>query len=213
MTARATVAPVQTAPATAADGDATSKALHQLFTDEQAFTWKEHPLSASYDGQRAYDDRLESDLPADFKRRAEANAAFLERLHAIDRAQLGGEDRISYDLFDFILKYRVKLASYKEWRAPLNSDSGFHTDVMQMYEAADTQSATGYEHYIARLKDVRRYFAENIANMRQGLKDGYTLPAEILAGVASIIAAEQFTDPEDSPLYGPFKAFPDSISA
>ena len=188
-----------------------SKALHQLFADEQAFTWKEHPLTASYEGQRAYDDRLESTLPTDFERRADANAKFLERLHAIDSGSLSGEDRISYDLFDFILTYRVKFAAYKEWRAPLVSDSGFHTDVMQMHEAADTQSLAGYEHYIARLRDVKRYFAENITNMRQGLKDGYTLPADTLPGVASIIEALQFTNPEDSPLYGPFKAFPDSI--
>ena len=199
--------------AAAPPDDGVSKALHQLFTDEQAFTWKEDPLTASYDGQRTYDDRLESDQPADFERRAKANQQFLERLHAIDPAQLSGEDQISYGLFDFIVTSRVKFAAYEEWRAPLNSDSGFHTAVMQMHEAADTQSVTGYERYIARLKDVKRYFAENIANMRQGLKEGYTLPAEILPGVASIIEAEQFTNPEDSPLYGPFKSFPDFIAA
>jgi uncharacterized protein (DUF885 family) len=49
--------------------------------------------------------------------------------------------------------------------------------------------------------------------MRQGSKDGYTLPAAILPGVASIIEAQQFANPEDSPLYGPFKAFPPSIPA
>jgi uncharacterized protein (DUF885 family) len=190
----------------------TSGELHRLFTDEQAFTWKEDPLSASYDGQRMYDDRLESDTPADFQRRRGANEEFLQRLHAIDRTQLSAEDRISYDLFDFILSTRVGFARYAEWRTPLNSDSGFHTAVMQMHEAADRQSVAGYEHYVARLKDVRRYFAENIANMRQGLEDGYTLPAEILPGVASIIEAEQFTNPEDSPLYGPFKSFPDWMS-
>ena len=200
------------APA-AAGGDPASEALHRLFGDEQAFTWREDPLTASYEGQRAGDDRLESDLRADFERRAKANAAFIERLHAIDRAQLDRADRISYDLFDFILTYRVRFAAHKEWRAPLNSDSGFHTAVMQMHEAADTQSVRGYEHYIARLKDVPRYFAENVANMRQGLKDGYTLPADILPGIASIIDAEQFVRPEDSPLYGPFKAFPDLIPA
>jgi uncharacterized protein (DUF885 family) len=190
-----------------------SKALFQLFTEEQAFAWKEDPLTASYEGQRAYDDRLESALPADFERRAGAYATFLDRLHAIDRARLSGEDQISYDLFDFILTYRVKFAAYNEWRAPLYSDSGFHTAVMQMDEAADTQSVIGYERYISRLNDVKRYFAENIANMRQGLKDGYTLPAAILPGVASIIEAQQFANPEDSPLYGPFKALPHFIPA
>jgi uncharacterized protein (DUF885 family) len=193
--------------------DTTTKTLFQLFSDEQAFTWKEDPLRASYEGQRAYDDRLESDLPADFERRAGAYATFLERLHAIDRAQLSSEDQISYELFDFILTSRVKFAAYKEWRAPLDSDSGFHSDVMEMHEAADTRSVTGYERYIGRLNDVKRYFAENIANMRQGLKDGYTLPAAILPGVALNIDAQQFTEPEDSPLYRPFKTFPNTIPA
>ena len=193
--------------------DTASKAISQLFTEEQAFTWQEDPLTASYEGQRAYDDRLESALPADFERRAGVYAKFLDRLRAIDRARLSGEDQISYDLFDFILTCRVKFAAYKEWRAPLYSDSGFHTAVMQMHEAADTQNVIGYERYISRLNDVKRYFAENIANMRQGLKDGYTLPAAILPGVASIIDAQQFADPEDSPLYGPFKAFPHLIPA
>src|SRR5215471_680680 len=187
------------------------ESLSQLFADEQAFTWKEDPFAASYDGQRAYDDQLESALPADLERRSRAYAKFLERLRAIDRARLNGEDQISCDLFDFILTYRVKFAAYREWRAPLYSDSGFHTAVMQMHEAADTRSAIGYEHYISRLNEVKRYFAENIANMRQGLKDGYTLPAAILPGVASIIEAQQFVNAEDSPLYGPFKAFPHSI--
>jgi uncharacterized protein (DUF885 family) len=193
--------------------DIAGKTLFQLFTDEQVFSWNEDPLTASYEGQRRYEDRLASCLPADFERRADAYAKFLTRLHAIDHAQLSREDQVSYDLFDFILTYRVKFAAYKEWRAPLYSDSGFHTEVMQMHEAADTQSVPGCERYVARLNDVKRYFAENIANMRQGLKEGYTLPADILPGVASVIEAEQFTNPEDSPLYGPFKAFRQSIPA
>ncbi len=41
-----------------------------------------------------------------------------------------------------------------------------------------------YENYIARLEDVPRYFGENIANVRTGIADGFTLPAEILAGVS-----------------------------
>ena len=193
--------------------DTANRTLLQLFTDEQAFTWKEEPLRASYEGQRAYDDRLESNLPEDFERRAVAYARFLERLRAIDRAQLSSQDQVSYDLFDFVLTYRVKFAAYQEWRAPLDSDSGFHTDAMEMHEAADTGSVIGYERYIARLHDVKRYFAENIANMRLGLKDGYTLPADILPGVASNIEAHQFASPEDSPLYGPFKGFPPFIPA
>lgn len=199
-----------TRPAT--NDPARNAALHQLFSDEQEFSWRESPLGASYDGIRKYDDRLGSDLPDAYARREAADRKFLERLHAIDRTKLSATDQVSYDLFDFVLTNRVKFYAYKDWRAPLNSDSGFHTGIMQMDEAADTQTVEGYENYIKRLRDVPRNFAENIANMRQGLKDGWTLPAEILPGVASIIAAQQFTNPEDVPLYAPFKKFPGFFS-
>jgi uncharacterized protein (DUF885 family) len=206
------IAGLRSALPEAASATGPGAALHRLFDDEQEFTWREDPLTASYDGVRRYDDRLSSDTPADFERRAAANAEFLKRLHAIDRAQLGREDRISYDLFEFILTSRIGFARYREWRTPLNSDSGFHTSVMQMHEAADTRSVQGYERYVARLNDVKRSFAENMANMRQGLEDAHTLPASILPGVASIIEAEQFENPEDSPLYDPFESFPELIS-
>ena len=37
--------------------DTAHKTLLQLFSDEQAYTWKEDPLAASYEGQRTYDER------------------------------------------------------------------------------------------------------------------------------------------------------------
>jgi len=42
-----------------------------------------------------------------------------------------------------------------EWRTPLNSDSGFHTAVMQMDEAADIQ-ALSYELGEIKICDLRR---------------------------------------------------------
>jgi uncharacterized protein (DUF885 family) len=47
--------------------------------------------------------------------------------------------------------------------------------------------------------------------MRQGLRDGFTLPAEILPGISSIVAAEQFAKPEDSPFFAPFANFPTTV--
>jgi uncharacterized protein (DUF885 family) len=191
---------------------APAKALHQLFTDEQEFSWREDPLSASHDGNHAYDDRLPSATAADFARREKQNQEFQTRLQGINRAKLSLDDQISYDLFSFVLTYRNKFAAYRDWRTPLSSDSGFHTDIIQMYELTPALTVADYQRYIARLRDVPRYFAENIANMRQGIKDGYTLPAAVLAGVSSGIAAEQAKTAADSPLLAPFKKFPNSIS-
>ena len=188
---------------TSALADGPGDALQRLFDDERDFLWRADPLAATYDGIHDYDDRLPSVTPADQQRRVEADREFLRRLRAIDRAALGPQEQVSYDLFDFMVTQRLALAGHHEWRMPLTSDSGFHADVLFLHELANPRSTSDYERYIARLRDLPRYFDENIANMRQGLRDGFTLPAEVLPGISTVVAAEQFARPEDSPFFEP----------
>jgi len=200
---------LQVAPFATAD-DAKS-ALERLFADERAFTWREDPLSATGDGIHDYDDRLPAVTPADQVRRLEADRGFIGRLHGIDRAALGEFDAVSYDLFDFMVSQRIILAKYRDWRTPLTSDSGFYADLLQLHALHSPRTARDYENYIKRLQDVPRYFGENIANMRQGIADGFTLPSEVLPGIASVIAGAQYAKPEDSPFWIPFAEFPATV--
>jgi uncharacterized protein (DUF885 family) len=189
-----------------------SETLRQLFADEREFLWREDPLAATTDGVHTYDDRLPSVTPATQTRRLDADRGFLQRLHAVDRAALTPSEQVSYSLFEFMVAQRVALAGHREWRAPLNSDSGFHADILFMHELANPRTTVDYEHYIARLNDLPRYFDENIANMRLGMREGFTLPAEILDGVSKVIAGEQFAKPEDCPLFRPFASFPPTVA-
>lgn len=190
-----------------------SQALSQLFDDERAFTWREDPLSATSDGMRQYDDRLPSVTPADFARQALQNQQFLTRLRAIDRAQLSHQEQVSYDLFAFMAGQRVIFARYNDWRLPMNSDSGFYSEILQLHAGMPLRTAGDYENYIARLNDVPRYFAEHTANMRQGVRDGFTLPAEIIGGVRETIAGWRFDSVEATPWWQPFANFPAGVSA
>lgn len=197
--------------AAAAFAQTPAAALQRLFDDERAFLWRADPLAADADGVHSYDDRLPSVTPAAQLQRLQADQAFLERLHAIDRSALSPQQQVSYQLFDFMVSQRATLAAHREWRAPLNSDSGFHADVLFMHELTTLRSSADYERYIKRLQDLPRYFDENIANMRLGLREGFTLPAEILKGLSAVIAAEQFKRAEDCPLYRPFAQFPAGV--
>ena len=185
--------------------------LQQLFADERAFTWRADPLAATSDGVHEYDDRLPSVTPADQARLLEADRDFLARLRAIDRGALSDFDAVSYDLFEFMLAQRVTFGRYREWRVPLVSDSGFYTSILQLHDLQAPRTSKDYENYIARLGEVPRYFRENIANMRQGIADGFVLPAEVMPGISSVVAAAQFTNAEDSPFWVPFARFPESV--
>jgi uncharacterized protein (DUF885 family) len=127
-----------------AAADPAASALQKLFTDERAFVWREDPLSATYDGVHDYDDRLPAVTPVNQARRLEADRAFLQRLAAIDRSQLSNFDLVSYDLFEFMVSERVVLAGYREWRTPLNSDSGFYAEILQLHDTHAPRSVHDY---------------------------------------------------------------------
>ena len=186
--------------------------LAQLFADERTFAWREDPLTATSEGVRTYDDRLPSVTPEAQARRLAADEDFLRRLHGIDRAGLSAQEQISYDIFEFMVASRVTLAQYCEWRLPFNSDSGFFSDLLQLDSLVDPQTTKQYEDYIARLSDVPRYFDENIANARSGIRDGFTLPAAVIDGVSSIVAGAQYKSPEDMPFWRPFTSFPERVA-
>ena len=190
-----------------------SQTLTQLFNDERAAVWREDPLTATGDGIHDYDDRLASVTPQAQARRTAADRQFLTRLHAINRTSLSHQEQISYDLFDFMVDQRVKLARYDEWRLPLNSDSGFYTEILQLHDTVSPRTTRDYENYIARLNDVPRYFRENMENMRQGVRDGFTMPGEIIEGVSSVVGALNYARPEDTPLWAPFADYPDTVPA
>ncbi len=185
--------------------------LERLFADERAFTWREDPLAATADGVHTHDDRLPGVTPADQARRLAADREFLARLQAIDRSALTEFDAVSYDLFAFMVAQRVALGQYREWRAPLNSDSGFYADILQLHDLQAPRTVKDYENYLARLADVPRYFDENVANMRLGIADGFVLPAEIIPGISNVIAAAQYATVDESPFWIPFAEFPATI--
>lgn len=104
-------------------------ALRRLIDEQWAEDLRANPLDATSAGESRYNDRLPDASPAAYERAARADAAFLARLRAIDRAALAPEDRLNRDLLEFVLQHRVALAPYRAWRTPLVSDDGFHIEV------------------------------------------------------------------------------------
>ena len=190
-----------------------SAELARLLDDERAFSWREDPLGATADGVRRYDDRLPTVTPDAQRRRRTADEEFLRRLEAIKREDLSAQQQKSHELFEFMVASRLALARYDEWRLPFNSDSGFFSDLLQLDSLVDPRTAEQYANYIARLNDVPRYFDEQVSNIRTGIRDGFTLPAIVLAGVSQVVASAQYAAAEDTPFWRPFARFPEVITS
>src|SRR5437763_12914133 len=85
-----------------------------------------------------------------------------------------------------------------------NSDAAFWTD-LDYAARRPFKSLTDYKNWIAQLRDVPRYFREQIANMRAGLARGFTPPQLTLQGREKSIATIADGKPEENLLYTPFR--------
>jgi uncharacterized protein (DUF885 family) len=148
--------------------------------------------------------------PASNLRRAGHLQALLAQLDAIPAAQLSADERTNAAVLRQILNSAISDAKFREWEMPANSDSNFWT---YLDERNPLDTADAYKRYIGRLRDIPRYFDENVANMRAGLKRGFTPPQVTIVGREGSLAAFIKTEPKDSPFYAAFKQMPSNISA
>ncbi len=193
-------------------GEIAVAALDVLIADEWANRLVENPAFASSMGVTDYNSKLPSAAAEDHARRLLQDEAFLSRLEGIARTSLGEEDRLNYDLLGFVLRDRVARASWRPWRVPFSSDSGFHTWLTRMADSMPFRTVADYENYLSRLGAIPTYFEQNIANMRQGLADGFTMPRAILGGLAPTMSAQVKDNAGDSAFFKPFLDFPETMN-
>lgn len=190
---------------------AAAEAPSAIFDDYWKMTLAEDPFSATASGVSDHNDRVPAVAPEDQARRLDQAQAFLDRLEALDPAAMTADDKLNADLLRFILKHDIALAEFRPWRIPFLSDSGFHNSMGYVVAATTFRTESDYSAYLKRLRGLPAYIDQNIANMRDGLADGFAQPKEIMAGILPSFEAQASPAPADHPLYDPFKRIPASV--
>ena len=194
--------PAAVAPASA---DARLKTLYEAYAD---WSQKQFGFYEDAKGENQQAGYLPKVDPASQLARAEYLKGLLAQLDAIPAAQLSAGERVNAGVLRTILEAAISDANFREWEMPVNSDSNFWT---YLDERNPLDDADAYKRYIARLRDIPRYFDEQTANMRAGMKRGFTPPQVTLVGREGSIASFIKTDAEDSAFYAPFKQMPSTI--
>lgn len=195
---------------------ATSSAdrLHALVDREWSWRLHESPLLATSVGVHDSDDRLDHVDAATQQRHLEHWRAIAAELAAVPGDQLPVADRVTRAVLAEEVRADIAEIEHRAYLMPLVGDSGFYMDIAQLPRGHVYRTVTDYEHYLARLRDLPRYFDENIALMREGLSRGLTTPQVVLAGRDT--AARQHAevaDPTQSVFYAPFNQIPATIPA
>ena len=142
-------------------------------------------------------------------RRAEHFRQLLQQLSAIPAGQLSADEQVNAAVFRTLLENNISEAHFRLWEMPFNSDSSFWT-----YLDSDRLDDAGeFQRYIARMREIPRYFDEQIANMRASLARGFSVPRATLEGRDASIAAFLAADVTKSPFYKAFETMPATIPA
>lgn len=202
----ATISPTPARAPQAVQADSADAQLRALYEAEWA--WRQQELARGND-----------DAPADHLPRVDADSqarrlAYWEKtlaaLDAIDVDRLSHEEQINAAVFRTSLEAFVANQRFRTYEMPFNSDSQFWSSLAARgaYHTADE-----YRAYLSRLADVPRYFDEQIANMRAGLKRGFSVPRATLEGRDTTIAAYTERDPVKNPFYAPLREMPSAMPA
>ena len=133
----------------------------------------------------------------------------LADLEAIPFAELSPEEKVNAQVFRASIRALANDVRYKSYEAPFNSDTFFWSEFTPRQ---GFQSADEYRRYLARLRDVPRYFDEQTVNMRAGLARGFTVPRVAITGRDKTIEPYVKGD-STNPLYVPFTLMPVAIPA
>jgi uncharacterized protein (DUF885 family) len=149
----------------------------------------------------------------------------LERLSAIDGAQLDAGDQLNQDLYRDLLQTAVQGLEFENDAVPIrgviahnllmpiNQLEGIQQDIPRTFALMPAASSQDYENIVARLAGVDQAVAQTIALMERGLSAGVTPPRITLRDVPAQVQAQIVDDPLRSPMLAAFSAWPASISA
>ncbi len=136
----------------------------------------------------------------------------LRQLDGVKVAALSSEERVNFEVFRAQIVVLVNAQKFREYERPANSDSTFWSDEEEITRQP-FKTPEDYRNYVQQLKDIPRYFAENVDEMRAGLARGFTPPKVTLMGRdASLTPMAEAKNAESTIYFKPLEKMPASIS-
>ncbi|MBC59014.1 MAG: DUF885 domain-containing protein [Gammaproteobacteria bacterium] len=191
---------------------ATSR-LQSLMDIYWSYRLAESPTLATAAGMNDYNHLLPQVAPLDRSRRLRAEQEFLLQLGDVDRTALNLENQINYDLLGWVLEISIESMELNTDRIPFNTFSSFFTGALRASYGVSMTTEEDYQAYTSRIREFPRYFAENIDNMREGMRSGFVLPKVIIDGVLPTVRAQVYDNPDNSSLFEPIAEVSDRLSA
>lgn len=189
--------------------NAFQKLIEEAWDYEMVF----NPLYATLIGDYRFNDRLPQVAPQHWVDHLDVLKGFQNRLLGIDRAALSTTESLNFDIFSRLLADSIHEDQFGAHYLPLSKTAGFHLDFPELFQFVPLNNLTDYQAYLKRLEGFNEYAREHILLMREGVQRGFRPARPTLQDIEPAIQAQLISDPQQSPLYTPFREFPQLIPA
>ena len=195
----------QTVATVGTDGSSDAQ-LRRLYEDDWA--WREQQGLTR--GARGSGAALPKVDPTTQQQRLAHWDEVLSRLDAIAPDALSAEERINAAVLREVAQAAASNIRFRTYERPFNADTFFWSGLNPLTGGFAT--AEDYRAYIARMRDIPRYFDEQGANMRAGLARGFTVPRIAATGREETMRGFLPADRTNA-FWTAFDAMPGSIPA
>jgi uncharacterized protein (DUF885 family) len=205
-----------TASPAAAESAAESRKLAELVDAYFEEALQLNPLLATSIGDPRYNDRFEVTISPDWRARDEKlERDYLERIKSIDPDRLSGQDALTYEIFKSAREREIEGFKFPGHLVPLNQFYSVPNSFAQLGSGNGLhpfKTVKDYEDFLKRVNGFVAWTDQAIANMREGIAKGYTLPKVLVERTLPQLAAQLVEKPEDSPYWGPIGNLPASFT-
>lgn len=191
--------------------DTTTDSARRLFEREWQWQLRQQPEYATTIGEHRFDASLSDTSLASRAAAAEHARQVLAEIRQLERAELEGQDRISYDLF---IAQRERLLAADAFTPfdpqPLSSVDGLQVRLPRLVAAMPFTSELDYRNYLGRLTALPAHVDGLIEQLRAGMAAGWTQPKTVMAPVPAALHALH-EEIATGPLFAPFLRIPATI--
>ena len=138
---------------------------------------------------------------------------YLEELLGVPRDTLDAPTRLTYDIFRRRRETSIEAFTYPDELLPVNPFGGMTQQIAALATALAQHPAANaieYENWLKRIDDYVRWTQQATANMRAGIRRGYTSPRSVIERMLPILE-RLGVDDSANVFYAPLRSMPEGI--
>ena len=192
-------------------GKSESEKFHELLSEQWEKGIVRNPEWASSLGDNRFNDKLNDTSYETILKRQGETRELQETVRKIDRSKLSEDDQLNYDLYLQGIEKEIEGFQFLSYLIPIDQMGGIQIGFAGISNYMPFNNVKDYENYLARMRAFPTKLDQTIDLMKRGVKEGWVPPKIILVSVPDQIKAQFEKMNEESPLFKPFKDFPESI--